>query len=128
MFATDDHETIAKSFGERLHVARRARRLTQTALSEQSGIGPSMLSLAENGKRTLSFKNLIKLADALDVSTDFLLNRTENPNTSMDADADLMLSSWEQTVLQAVASALRENRDNPKDQKGRGKHESENGK
>lgn len=63
-------------FEERLRTARESRRLSQGALAERAGLQPSAVSHFETGTRKPSFENLRRLADALRVSTDYLLGRT----------------------------------------------------
>ena len=63
------------AFEERLRVARESRRLSQGGLAERAGLQPSAVSHFETGTRKPSFENLRRLADALQVSTDYLLGR-----------------------------------------------------
>ncbi|MBI3098417.1 MAG: helix-turn-helix transcriptional regulator [Planctomycetes bacterium] len=62
-------------FSERLRRAREARGLSQTELAERTGLQPSAISHFESGRRAPSFDNLKRLANALDVSTDYLFGR-----------------------------------------------------
>lgn len=54
---------------------RRERAISQTELASISGISASALSHYENGRRAPGLTNLIRIANALDVSTDRLLGR-----------------------------------------------------
>jgi transcriptional regulator with XRE-family HTH domain len=65
-------------FPSRLKAARELRGLNQDQLAERSGLQPSAVSHFETGGRKPSFDNLKRLADALGVSTDYLLGRTNN--------------------------------------------------
>ena len=47
-------------------------------LAERTGFHPSAVPHFETGQRAPSFDNLKRLADALDVTTDYLLGRTAN--------------------------------------------------
>ena len=62
-------------FQDRLREARLNIDLTQLELSIAAGINPTQLSHFETGNRMPSVVNIIKLADALDVSIDWLLER-----------------------------------------------------
>lgn len=73
-------------FKERLKAAREMRRLNQTELAAKAGFPPSSIAHFEGGGRKPSFDNLRKLAKELDVTTDYLLGRTEDPTQSQDAD------------------------------------------
>ena len=63
-------------FPARLRAARELRELTQEALADRASLQPSAISHFESGTRKPSFDNLRRLADALEVSTDYLLGRT----------------------------------------------------
>jgi transcriptional regulator with XRE-family HTH domain len=70
-------------FSDRLRHSREAlRRLSQSELAERAGLQPSAVSHFETGRRSPSFDNLRRLADALDVTTDYLLGRTDEPKGS----------------------------------------------
>lgn len=70
------------AFQDRLRLAREARKLTQSELAEKAGFQPSAISHFETGGRTPSFDNLKRLADALNVSTDYLLGRVDDMKAS----------------------------------------------
>lgn len=63
------------SFEGRLETIRKIRGLSQSDLSKLTGLQPSAISHFECGRRKPSISNLVKLADALDVQTDYLLGR-----------------------------------------------------
>jgi transcriptional regulator with XRE-family HTH domain len=69
-------------FQERLKSARELRRMSQTQLANSAGLPPSSVSHFEAGARKPSFDNLKRLATALDVTTDYLLGRSETPDAS----------------------------------------------
>ena len=77
----------AQEFEVRLRSARESRELSQGALAERAGLQPSAVSHFETGTRKPSFDNLRRLADALGVSTDYLLGRTD-AMTGSGASAD----------------------------------------
>lgn len=62
-------------FSDRLKTLRKEKKLTQKELAEQIGIKQNSYSDWENGKTEPSFENLIKLADLLEVSLDWLFGR-----------------------------------------------------
>jgi transcriptional regulator with XRE-family HTH domain len=80
----NDNESI-DLFKERLKRARELRALSQTQLATDSGLPPSSVSHFEAGARKPSFDNLKRLAAALDVTTDYLLGRSETPDASATA-------------------------------------------
>ena len=63
------------AFPERLKIARTRRELSQEGLAKRANLQPSAISHFETGTRKPSFDNLRRLADALEVTTDFLLGR-----------------------------------------------------
>ena len=63
--------------GERLEELRKVQKITQEELAKRIGISKSQLSRIENGEtKTLSSNLLISLADEFDVSTDYILGRS----------------------------------------------------
>ena len=59
--------------GRRIQVRRKALRYSQEELAEKADISKQTVSRAENGKRELGAGNLMKIALALGISTDYLL-------------------------------------------------------
>ena len=68
---------MAAEFKDRLKEMREFRGLTQADLAKKTGLQPAAVSHFETGQRSPSFDNLRKLADALAVSSDFLLGRID---------------------------------------------------
>lgn len=66
---------------ERLKNLRREKGLTQKALADKIGIHVLTVQQYELGKRSPQADIIIKLAEALDVSTDFLLTGKTNDAT-----------------------------------------------
>jgi len=62
-------------FASRLRAARKQRNLKQAELAQRIGLRPSAISNFEAGGRTPTFHNLRKLADTLEVTTDYLMGR-----------------------------------------------------
>lgn len=63
--------------GERIRKLRQDKRLTLDQLSERTGISKGFLSDAENGNRNVSSQNLLKIANELNASLDYLLRGTD---------------------------------------------------
>ncbi len=97
-------------FPERLRIARETRELSQAGLAEKAGLQASAISHFETGTRRPSFANLRRIADALQVSTDYLLGRTEN--MAGGATADVMfrdigsLSEHDREVIRTLAAQM----------------------
>lgn len=72
-------------FPARLRETRNKRDLEQSQLAEKSGIPATSISHFEAGRRKPSLINLGNLADALNVSIDYLMGRTDNPTAHIDS-------------------------------------------
>jgi transcriptional regulator with XRE-family HTH domain len=68
---------MPEQFKDRLRRVREARRMNQLDLATKTGLQPAAVSHFETGQRSPSFENLRKLADALNVSIDYLLGRID---------------------------------------------------
>ncbi len=80
-------------FGTRVRQARRARKYSQIELAEKAQISVSHISDIENGKTNISLDIFIKLVDALQISSDWLL-QIDNSEVSTDLDrkiSDLLI-------------------------------------
>lgn len=74
-------------FKDRLRTARtHLRQMTQADLARKIGLPPSSIAHFESGTRKPSFDNLRKLANALEVTTDYLIGRTNEPHIAASAD------------------------------------------
>ena len=68
-----DVKLYLQETGQRIMERRKKLGLTQEALAEESGVTTQFVSYAEAGKRAMRPENLMKIAAALGVSTDYLL-------------------------------------------------------
>jgi len=69
---------MSNVFQARLKEMRELRGWSQADLAKQTGLQSTAISHFETGGRSPSFDNL-RLADALKVSTDYLIGRSDNP-------------------------------------------------
>jgi transcriptional regulator with XRE-family HTH domain len=102
---------MAENFGERLRKVREDKGLSQAQLAEKSGLQPSAISHFELNRRSPSFDNLKRLADALSVTIDYLLGRQPQPTTAGPVADQLFrnfqeMSPADQAVLARMADAL----------------------
>ena len=65
--------------GERIRSARKSKKYTQENLAELANINRVMVSRYESGAAEPELDNLRRIADALEVSLDYLLGRTDWP-------------------------------------------------
>ena len=68
-----------ETFGDRLRMAREMRGLNQRELGELVHLPPSSIAHFEGGRRKPSFDNLQALSQALNVSSDYLIGRADQP-------------------------------------------------
>ena len=71
--------SLGDSMKNNLKALRKSRGYTQIALQMKTGIEQALLSKFENGERVPPTETLMKLAEFYNVSIDYILCRTENP-------------------------------------------------
>ena len=67
-------------FAKRLKSLRKETHTKQSQISDMLGCGPSAISNYETGRNEPSICELIKIADYFDVSTNYLVGRSEIKN------------------------------------------------
>ncbi|MCM3127725.1 MULTISPECIES: helix-turn-helix transcriptional regulator [unclassified Paenibacillus] len=73
-------------YGHRIAELREKRGMTQEELSNVLEITRASLSHYEKGRRKPDFETLTRLADTFNVSVDYLLGRTSQPEMVLDED------------------------------------------
>src|SRR5262249_31628321 len=68
---------LRKILSRTLSQVRIARGRSQTELAKRMGVSPSLINHFESGRRVPTIVNLLRLADALEVSADVLLGRSK---------------------------------------------------
>lgn len=81
-----DERTPSDLFQERLRAARELRKWSQGELADRASMPPSSIAHFESGSRKPSFDTLRRLANALEVMTDYLLGRVDDPSLAQAAD------------------------------------------
>ena len=74
---------------QRLKAARKAKKLTQEQLAQLLQTTKGTISNYENGHSTPSNEMLVLLAEKLDVTADYLLGRSNNPNPLTKEETDI---------------------------------------
>lgn len=102
-------------FAERLRSARETKKMSQAELAKSAGLQPSHVSHFETGRRAPSAANLRALADALGVTTDYLLARQTRqgmagPRLDQVVTYAERLSDSDLDVLAVFAETLAEKR------------------
>lgn len=67
----------------RLKELRKQRNISQLKLAMDLGLNQNSISCYENGEREADYATLIAFADYFNVSVDYLLCRTENPEMNI---------------------------------------------
>ena len=66
----------------RLKTIRKQKKISQLKLALDLHMNQNSISRYENGEREADYATLIKFADYFDVSMDYLLERTDNPEVN----------------------------------------------
>ena len=86
-------------FSERLRKLRQSKGLSRKELGQALGLAESTISNYENDLRTPDYELLTRIADFFEVSTDYLLGRTDDPKGHVSGDysvslEELMFLRW----------------------------------
>ena len=102
-------EKAPGSLGQRLSDLRERRGWKQKELAERAGISVTFLSEVENDRRNVGSAILLKLADALGASLDYLMRGEENrvpPRTPSVIPPELAEAAEDQGWTYSQTSAL----------------------
>jgi len=79
------------SLGEKLSILRTRKKITKIALSELTGIHKATIGKYEHNQMQPSIDAIVKLAQALNISIDYLLIKNyEEKNTTTITDKELL--------------------------------------
>lgn len=70
------------TIGKRIAILRKQKKISQTDLAKALNVAPSTIGMWETDQRALKDESLKQLADFFDVSTDYLLGRTDDKEKS----------------------------------------------
>ena len=84
-------------FSERLKTLRKEAKLTQIEMAKQFGTSQPSYQAWESGKRNPNGESLKKIADFFNVSTDYLLGKTDIKNAS-DIDEGALEQSLKKSI------------------------------
>jgi transcriptional regulator with XRE-family HTH domain len=102
---------MPEDFSARLRYARQLRGFSQSSLAQAADLQPSAISHFETGGRNPSFENLKRLADALKISSDYLIGQSDEPALSNGVKSRLiqhveMLSGEDLEMLEQMAQTM----------------------
>ncbi len=69
-------------FTEQFREILQRRNITGYRIAKDTGISQGLMAEYNRGEKLPTINNLIKIADYLDCSVDYLLGRTENPEVN----------------------------------------------
>lgn len=92
--------------GQRLKAARKIRGMTQAKLASDAKISKWIIAHIEIGTRCPSIETLWKLADALEVSTDYLIGRCGNPIGHPTTELDYKVSQSSKDTRKIIAAII----------------------
>ncbi|MBQ8414501.1 MAG: helix-turn-helix transcriptional regulator [Clostridia bacterium] len=67
------YDKLLKEMGARINARRRELKMTQETLAEKMDVSVQMISNLELGKKAIRPENIIKLCEAISVSSDYIL-------------------------------------------------------
>ncbi len=77
--------------------------LSAYSVAKSTGISQGTMNEYRSGKKRPSIENIVKIADFLDVSIDFLLGRTDNPAVNLsDPDTEKAPDRIRSEIVSAV--------------------------
>ena|SRR3569833_32354 len=94
---------IPGSFGARLRKIREDRGLSQSELARQAGMQPSAIAHFEADRRKPSFDNAKALAQALEISADYLLGSNQATTAFRD---EQKLSTRDRDYIQGIIDMM----------------------
>lgn len=74
-----------EKIGQRIHNLRVEKKLTQEYLSQKAGVNVSHISNIENNRVKISLSTLIAVANALNVTVDYLLEQEYSAKSGIDS-------------------------------------------
>ncbi|MEY8319948.1 helix-turn-helix transcriptional regulator [Lachnospiraceae bacterium 46-61] len=91
-----------EQLGKRIKQVRKMKSLSQNALAEKAELTPNFIAKIEGNNTSISLKTLVNIANALEISIDYLfLNDTnmleQGKKTSTDLFIDNMLQNFSES-------------------------------
>lgn len=101
-------ENLAAEIGARIKSKRASRRITQKELAEKVGISAAAINKFEKGKKKPSTNVLLKIAEVLDTTTDYMLLGTKDDEVSVAFRGFSKLSDSDKDIVRNLLSSLQE--------------------
>ena len=98
--------TITVAMGLRMASMRKKRELTQEELANKAGLSMKTISAAENGHKAMRPESIVKVCDALSISTDYLLKGEMTGVTIMGQEKMKQLSHKQKLALSNIMQEI----------------------
>ncbi len=83
-----------EQLGKRIKQVRKMKTLSQNALAEKAGLTPNFIAKIEGNNTSISLKTLVSIANALEISIDYLfLNDTNMLKQGKKTSTDLFINN-----------------------------------
>ena len=96
-------------FSKRLIQLREQRGITQQELADKLKITRQSLSLYEKAERTINIELLARIADFFNVSTDYLMGRTDTATMNEDIQTACKITGLSEEAINKFAKILNDN-------------------
>ncbi len=97
--------------GDKIKELRKRKKITQQKLAEMIGVSQSSIGMLEGNKQGASNETLVKLAIALDTTTDYLLSNDENKSIDFSLGLNKKDKKDISKALSETLEQLQENQD-----------------
>lgn len=102
-----------ETFAQRLINLREQKNITQQELADELGITRQSLSLYEKAERTINIELLAKIADFFNVSTDYLMGRTDTETLNEDIQTACKVTGLSEDAVKNIRKiTMQENEKN----------------
>jgi transcriptional regulator with XRE-family HTH domain len=96
-------QKVPSNIGDRIRELREQKGWSQRELSRRVGINYSVMSRIESGQRPVEDDEILKFADIFEVSTDYLLGRSNDPSPVIEvAGKEIKLTPDEFKVFEEI--------------------------
>lgn len=103
----EDSSLLLKEIGRRLVKTRKRLGYTQERLNNLTGLSVKMISAAENGHKAMRPDSILRISEALDITTDYLLKGTSaNLNSMIESKKVNELSGKQKEALAQIINGF----------------------
>ena len=92
-------DNLLKDMGKRIFDRRKQLNMTQETLAELAHVTPQTISTAELGQKAMRPETILKVCDALNISTEYLLRGTITETDSSLLMEKISTSRWARSCL-----------------------------